>query len=84
MRRFQRSAHLARAKKLAVPDAYLSDERRLFRVLDRRTVDEETLIELEDCATLDVWLVTMGEVARLRVVRAVEADQAREALGVGT
>jgi hypothetical protein len=80
MRRFTGFAHLVQAKRLALPGAYMTDERRLFRVLARRTIGEETLIELEDCATLDVWQLTLKQVARLRPVRAAECDRGGEAL----
>lgn len=82
MRRFRGFVHIAQAKRLAFPGAYMTDERTLFRVLARRTIAEETLVELEDCATLDVWLVTMSEVARMRVVRARDCDRGRDALPV--
>lgn len=83
MRRFQGFMHLVQAKRLAVPGAYMTDEQSLFRVLTRRTVGVETLIELEDCTTLDVWQLTVSEVARLRPVRAANGDLAGEALLVG-
>lgn len=82
MRRFQGFAHLVEAKRFAVPGAYMTDERSLFRVLARRTTADETLITLEDCTTLDVWQLTMSEVARLRPVRAAEGDRTGRALAV--
>jgi hypothetical protein len=75
-------SQLVRPETLA-PGGYLTDERKLFRVIDRRAMLEETLIELEDCTTLDVWLVTPEEVAELRPVGALEADQPDAALAVG-
>ena len=40
------------------PDQYLTDGRKLFRVVVLRVFNEEELVELEDCATLDIWLVS--------------------------
>ena len=51
------------------PDQYLTDGRKLFRVVVLRVFNEEELVELEDCATLDIWLVSPDEVRRLRRVR---------------
>jgi hypothetical protein len=56
-----------------VPDRYLTDGRRLFRVISRFVNDESVLIVIEDSLTLEalayaaVELVAMG----LRPVRAV-------------
>jgi hypothetical protein len=51
------------------PDQYLTDGRKLFRVVVLRVFNDEELVELEDCATLDVWLVSPDEVRCLRRVR---------------
>lgn len=51
------------------PGGYLTNGRRLHRVLATLFNEGEALIELEDCATLDVWIVTSEEVASMRVVR---------------
>jgi hypothetical protein len=49
---------------------YLTDGCRLFRVAapcgDGR---KGSLVEVEDCATLDVWLMTPAELASLHPVR---------------
>lgn len=51
------------------PGGYLTNGRRLYRVLVTLFNEGETLIELEDCATLDVWIVTSEEVESMRMVR---------------
>lgn len=50
------------------PGQYVTNERRLYRIVLTRLVDDESIVELEDCATLDVWLVTAAEVASMRAV----------------
>jgi hypothetical protein len=52
------------------PDHYLTDERKLYRVIVLRVFDDEMLVELEDCATLDVWLVRADELTSMRRVGA--------------
>lgn len=77
MGRFREFAPLVDSE-IAASGSYLTDERKLFRVLGRLSVGDETLIELEDCTTLDVWLVAVTLVARLRRVRALAADRVAE------
>ena len=68
-----------------VPDRYLTDGRRLFRVISRFVNDESVLIVIEDSLTLEalayaaVELVAMG----LRPVRAVCAQHAPAQLRCG-
>lgn len=65
------------------PDHYLTDERKLYRVIVLRVFSDEMLVELEDCATLDVWLVNPDELSSLRRVRGPRAGAAR-AVGLGS
>jgi hypothetical protein len=55
------------------PGEYLTDGFRLYRVIVLRALNEETLVELEDCRTLDVWLVRIDELNSLRRVRGPNA-----------
>jgi len=54
---------------------YLTDGCKLFRVIVVRTSNDETLVELEDCQTLDVWLVPADELRSLRRVRQPRAER---------
>jgi hypothetical protein len=51
------------------PGEYLTDGFRLYRMVVLRLVGEERLVELEDCRTLDIWLVSADELESLRPVR---------------
>ena len=51
------------------PGGYLTNARRLYRVLAMLFNEGEPLIELEDYATSDVWIVTSEEAASMRMVR---------------
>lgn len=62
-------AHLTAPAHQATPGSYLTDTRTLFRVVSRYAVANETLVELEDCLTLDAWLVPAHEVLALRAIR---------------
>jgi len=55
------------------PDDYLTDGFRLYRVIVLRALNEERLAELEDCRTLDIWLVRIDELNSLRRVRGPNA-----------
>ena len=48
--------------------SYLTDERRLLHVVGRFGIDD-SLVEVEDCATFERWLAEAGELAALRRVR---------------
>jgi hypothetical protein len=58
------------------PGEYLTDGFRLYRVVVSRVFQEERLVELEDCRTLDVWLVGADELSSLRPVRGPKAGPA--------
>ena len=59
------------------PGRYLTDGRRLFRVVARFTMPPETvLVALEDCVTLGVTALLPHELGPLRL-SAVAADQAQ-------
>jgi hypothetical protein len=58
------------------PGEYLTDGFRLYRVVVSRVFHEERLVELEDCRTLDVWLVSADELSSLRPVRGPKAGLA--------
>lgn len=64
-----RSRFRAMSRHCPQPDQYLTDGHRLFRVVVVRAFSDEELVELEDCATLDVWLVSAEEVGSLEPVR---------------
>ncbi len=53
---------------------YLTDGFRLYRVAAIRVFNEETLVEIEDCRTLDLLLVSADEINSLRRVRAPQAE----------
>jgi hypothetical protein len=55
------------------PGEYRTDGFRLYRVIVSRVFHEERLVELEDCRTLDVWLVPAEELGSLRRVRGPNA-----------
>ena len=51
-----------------LPDTYLTDGRRLFRVVSRFTADTEHMFaSLEDCLTLKVQAYAPGELYRMRL-----------------
>ena len=58
------------------PDQYLTDGRKLDRVVVLRSFNDEELVEIEDCASLDVWLVSPEELGSLRRVRRTRAREA--------
>lgn len=49
------------------PGVYLTDETTLFRVADIHSHGRETLLELEDCATLDIILHPARLLDRLKL-----------------
>lgn len=51
------------------PDQYLTDGRKLYRVIVLRVFNDEELVELEDCETLDVWLVSSEDLSSMQRVR---------------
>jgi hypothetical protein len=53
---------------------YLTDGFRLYWVVGIRVFNEETLVEIEDCRTLDVLLVSVDEINSLRRVHTPEAE----------
>jgi hypothetical protein len=58
-----------------LPDSYLTDGRRLFRVVSQLTSGaEHAFASLEDCLTLEVQAYSPGELHRMRLrrVRTVE------------
>ena len=61
--------YLPAPTQLTAPGSYLTDDRTLFRIVSRYVVANETLVELEDCLTLDTWLVSAHEVVALRAIR---------------
>lgn len=65
---------IAENEELDLVGGYLTDECKLFRVVGRHTLDGQRLIEIEDCLTLDVWLVSIAELQPLRLIRTTDDD----------
>jgi hypothetical protein len=53
---------------IPAPGVYLTDERSLFRVLGDDVVEDQLVVELEECASLVTLVVTEVELATLRPV----------------
>ena len=60
-----------------VPDRYVTDGRRLFRVTSRLDIDRQCLVALEDCVTLEVKAYAPNElgVMGLQLVGTAEPVQ---------
>ena len=59
------------------PGRYLTDGRRLFRVVSRFTVPPETvLVALEDCATLHITGLVPSELGRMGLTAVPTAEAA--------
>lgn len=56
--------------------SYLTDGRRLLRVISRFAADEHRFASLEDCLTLEVHAYTPGELDAMKL-RPVRAGQGR-------
>jgi hypothetical protein len=70
LRHLRAHEHLTAPAERPTPGTYLTDERRLLRVVSRRTgASEAALVEVEDCSSLDVWVIQADELSRLRRVR---------------
>jgi hypothetical protein len=54
---------------IPAPDIYLTDDRSLFRVLGEQVVDDQPVVELEDCVSFVTLVVTVRELATLRPVQ---------------
>jgi hypothetical protein len=60
---------------LLLPDSYLTDGRRLFRVVSQFTTGAECVLALlEDCVTLEVQEYSPGEIHRMRLRRVRTAE----------
>ena len=68
-RQLQRHAEVIAPADVPAAGSYLTDERRLLRVLGEHAGTDHGLVEVEDCSTLDVWLLEAEELAPLRQVR---------------
>jgi hypothetical protein len=74
---FRRRRGRLRVRDLA-PDRYLTDGRRLFRVVARFVNDGSILVVIEDCATLDARAYTAAELLPMDV-RPVRRSMVRPA-----
>jgi hypothetical protein len=77
--RTRRGRGRLRVRDLA-PDHYLTDGRRLFRVVDRFSGDGSILVVIEDCATLDARAYAAVELLPMGV-RPVHRSRPRPAGG---
>lgn len=71
------------AERPSARGVYLTDGVRLFRVLDRVEDDEEGLVLLEDCLSLEVVLVSRAAAGALRGVTPAGGDERVRAAAVG-
>ena len=68
-RQLQAHAEVVAPADVPASGSYLTNERRLLRVLGQHAGSDDGLVEVEDCSTLDVWLLEAEELAPLRQVR---------------